>query len=203
MKNIQILILTLISLTSYAADEPSNPFDEIITKELLIQFSTFEKSTNLEVHREIKNDLTVYSFSVGPYPVLGIHISVGPAYSLLPKGKIKEDRKAVSEGNHDLEKIIEAKKDELTEEEYQEAKKSLKLFSTIMAGSDEERYPELGSQALQTGWTDGDTIVFTTTDIKYDLKIQRTFTEGTFFRVPEMAQRISDTYDKTRPQPVE
>ena len=93
MKTIQILILTLISFTSYAADEPQNPFDDIITKELLIKFSTFEKSTELEIHKKTKNDLTKYSLSVGPYPVFGLYISVGPAYSRLPKGKIEEDRK--------------------------------------------------------------------------------------------------------------
>jgi hypothetical protein len=203
MKTIQILILTLISFTSYAADEAQIPFDELITKELLIEFSTFEKSTELKVHKEREDELSTYSFSVDSYPILGLSITIGPAYSLLPKNKIRDDRKSVAESSQNLEKVIDAKRDELTEEEYQEAKKGLRLFTAIMAGSDEERYPELGSQALHTGWTDGDVTTFTTTDMQYDLKIQRVFTAGAFFRVPEMAQWLSDTYDKTNTQPVE
>ena len=81
-----------------------NPFDEIITKELLIKFSTFEKPTDLKVHKKTKDDLTEYSSSVGHHAVFGLYISIRPAYSLLPKGEIEEDRKAVSESSDELEK---------------------------------------------------------------------------------------------------
>ncbi|MBT64266.1 MAG: hypothetical protein CML13_13760 [Puniceicoccaceae bacterium] len=199
MKFVYIAILTLIGFSSYGADVEPNAFDEIISPKLLKEFSTLDESTELKVHKEKKNELTTYSFSVDSYPILGLSITIGPAYSLLPKETIREDRESLSKSSKELEKAIEAKKDELTEKEYEEAKESLELFSAIFSGSEKERYPDLGSQALHTGWTDGDTTIFTTSDKKHDLKIQRIFTEGVFFRVPEMALSISSTYDKTRP----
>lgn len=197
MKSVMIALLAFASFTSHGKSDSSVPFDAIINKKLFVQFSNYEESTDLKVFKEEKEGFTEYSLS----PLSGIYIRVGPAYSILPKGKIEEDRQSLSESRKKLEKALEDNKDELTEEKYQETKKALKLFHAIMAGSDEDRYPELGSQALQTGWTDGDTIIFTTTDKKYDLEIKRMFTEEVFFRVPEMAQWISDTYDKLKTQP--
>ncbi|MEO0511077.1 MAG: hypothetical protein AAF065_14600 [Verrucomicrobiota bacterium] len=196
MKKIHIALMTLLCLSCYAENEISFPFDSIITSDLLIQFSTLVQEAELEVKKEEKDGVISYSA-----PLSGLSIEVGPAYSLLPKGQIEEDRKAIKDSNRDLEKALEAKKIKMGSEEDEETKKSLNLFTAIFAGSEKERYPDLGSQALHTGWTDGDTTTFTTSDRKYDLRIQRMFTEEVFFRIPEMAQFISNTYDKTKTQP--
>jgi hypothetical protein len=197
MKTILLALLTISGLTGYGDTESTYPFDEIITKELFIQFSNYDQPPRLRIQKKEKEGFTEYHLA----PLSGISIRVGQAYSFLPKSRIEEDRKSISESMEELEKALEAKKAELTEGEYQEMKKSLKLFHVIMAGSSEDRYPELGSQALQTGWTDGDMIVFTTTDKMYDVEIKRMFSEEVFFRVPEIAQRISDTHDNAKTQP--
>lgn len=70
------------------------------------------------------------------------------------------------------------------------------LFDDIMGGGGASRYPKIGSRAFQVESWDGDTIVFTTTDGKYDVEISRTFIEGAFVNTRDLAQDISNLYDK-------
>ena len=106
-----------------------------------------------------------------------VSFRIEPAGTLLPKARHKKDK---------------------AERDAKEAPKD--LFSAIMAAGHE--FPDIGARAAFVGWTDSESITFTTSDEVYDIGATLCFESD---RIPidmkQLARYISDTYNKTKASP--